>query len=58
MLKLEMKFKCETKTCYRFEHRSEEGLNTLYLKKAIVDKDGIDPEKGVIVTVEEGQGND
>ncbi len=58
MIKLQMNFKCETKTCYRFEQRNEEGLITLYLKKADVDKDGIDPKKGITVTVEEGQGND
>ena len=55
MLKLKMKFKNATKTCYRFEQRDEGGnLITLYLKKADVDKAGIDPQKGITVTVEEG----
>lgn len=55
MLKLKMKFKNATKTCYRFEQRDDGGnLITLYLKKADVDKAGIDPQKGITVTVEEG----
>ena len=55
MLKLKMKFKTATKTCYRFEQRDESGnLTTLYLKKTDVDKAGIDPQKGIAVTVEEG----
>lgn len=54
MLKLNMRFKNETKTCYRFERRDEAGnLVTLYLKKADVKDAGIDPEKGITVTVEE-----
>lgn len=54
MIKLSMKFKNATKTCYRFEQRDEGGnLVTLYLKKADVDKAGIDYQKGIIVTVEE-----
>lgn len=54
MLKLKMKFKNATKTCYRFERRDEGGnLVTLYLKKADVDEAGIDPQKGIAVTVEE-----
>ncbi len=53
-MKLKMDFRNATKTCYRFEHRDEDGnLTTLYLKKSSVDRDGIDPQKGIIVTVEE-----
>ncbi|WNX84391.1 hypothetical protein RWV98_17730 [Agathobaculum sp. NTUH-O15-33] len=55
MLKLDMTLKNETKTCYRFE-RGERGKDqmTLYLKKSDVDDAGIDPRKGITVTVEEG----
>lgn len=55
MLKLKMKFKNATKTCYRFEQRDGTGnLVTLYLKKGDVDRAGIDPQQGITVTVEEG----
>ena len=58
MLKLNMAFKNATKTCYRFERRDESGNQiTLYLKKADVDGVGIDPHKGITLTVEEGAGD-
>ena len=53
MLKVEFKLKNETKTCYRFEAGERPDLITLYLKKAQVDEAGIDPKKGIVVTVEE-----
>lgn len=54
-MQLNMHLKNETKTCYRFEQRDGRGnLITLYLKKSDVDSDGIDPKKGIVVTVEEG----
>lgn len=54
-MQLFMKFKNATKTCYRFEQRDESGnLTTLYLKKHDVDAAGIDPQKGITVTIEEG----
>lgn len=53
-MKLHLKFKNATKTCYRFENRDAAGnLTTLYLKKTDVDTDGIDPQRGIIVTIEE-----
>lgn len=53
-MKLKMEFRNSTKTCYRFEHRGADGnLTTLYLKKSDVDKDGINPQKGIVVTIEE-----
>ena len=53
-MKLHLKFKNATKTCYRFETRDAAGnLTTLYLKKADVDAAGIDPQKGIVVTIEE-----
>ena len=53
-MKLRMKFRNATKTCYRFEQRDQAGnLTTLYLKKDDVDAAGIDPQKGIVVTVEE-----
>lgn len=54
MLKMHMTLKNETKTCYRFEQRNEDGrLITLYLKKDDVDAAGIHPVNGITVTVEE-----
>ncbi len=50
-----MKFRNATKTCYRFEHRDENGdLTTLYLKKSDVNNAKLDPEKGITVTIKEG----
>ena len=58
MLKLNMRLKNETKTCYRFERRDDAGnLITLYLKKADVTQAGIDPKKGISVNIEEGTEN-
>lgn len=55
-MKLEMKFRNATKTCYRFENRDAAGnLTTLYLKKTDVDAAGIDHQKGITVTIEEGK---
>ncbi len=45
--------KAETKTCYRFETGEKPDQMTLYLKKAQVDSAGIDPKRGITVTVEE-----
>ena len=57
-MKIKMALKNETKTCYRFERREDSGnLITLYLKKNDVNSAGIDPKKGIIVTVEEGAGD-
>ena len=57
MLKMTFGLKNETRTCYRFEHRNENGgrseFTTLYLKKADVDSAGIDPKRGITVTIEE-----
>ncbi len=58
-MQLKMKFRNATKTCYRFEHRDVDGnLTTLYLKKSDVDQDGIDPQAGITVTVEEYRGKE
>ncbi len=45
--------KTETKTCYRFETGEKPEQMTLYLKKALVDAAGIDPAKGITVTITE-----
>ena len=47
--------KTETKTCYRFETGEKPEQMTLYLKKAQVDAAGIDPRKGITVTIEEAK---
>lgn len=55
MLKIKFTLKSETKTCYRFqsgEDRSPDMI-TLYLKKSQIDGAGIDPKKGITVTVEQ-----
>lgn len=58
-MQLKMKFRNATKTCYRFEQRDEAGdLTTLYLKKSDVDAAGIDPQKGIAVTIEENSKED
>lgn len=59
MLKLNFELLNETKTCYRFQSgsREAENLTTLYLKKSDVTGAGIDPKKGITITVEEGKGN-
>lgn len=57
-MKLYMKYKTATKTCYRFESGRDDGnLTTLYLKKADVDAAGIDPQKGITLMIEEGTGD-
>ena len=54
MMKLQLSFRNETKTCYRFERRDDAGnLITLYLKKSQLAKEGIRPSKGLTVTIEE-----
>jgi hypothetical protein len=57
-MKLRFQLKAETKTCYRFERgKKEDGsLETIYLKKDTVA--GIDPKMGLIITIEEGTGNE
>jgi hypothetical protein len=54
-MKIKFRLRNETKSCYRFESGSRENddLLTLYLKKADIDAAGIDPHKGIVVTVEE-----
>lgn len=52
-LKLGFTLKTTTKTCYRFERREGAELTTLYLKKSQIDSAGIDPNKGITVTIEQ-----
>jgi hypothetical protein len=54
MIKLKMKYLKETKTCTVFQSGTRDGndLLTLYLKKDDVKTAGIDPAKGITVTVE------
>ncbi len=54
MLNISFTFKGETKTCYRFETGERPDQVSLYLKKAQVDAAGMDPKKGVVVTVAQG----
>ena len=55
---IEFAFKKETKTCYCFQSGERPDMMTLYLKKACVDEAGINPRKGIIITVEEDKTND
>lgn len=52
---INFKLKCETKSCYRFESGEKPDYVTLYLKKSAVDTAGIDPDKGITVTIEESK---
>ncbi|NLT98363.1 MAG: hypothetical protein GXW96_09495 [Christensenellaceae bacterium] len=52
-IKINFFFKAETKTCYRFETGERPDQMTLYLKKKVIEEAGIDPQKGITVTVEE-----
>lgn len=53
-MNIRLAFRNETKTCYRFERRDDAGnLITLYLKKADVHEAGIDPKKGIDITIKE-----
>ena len=54
-MNITFKLKAETKTCYRFENQAggKETQQTLYLKKDTVKEAGIDPAKGVIITIAE-----
>lgn len=53
-MKITMKLKTTTKTCYRFERKDADGnLMTLYLKKTEVEAAGIDPNKGIVIDIKE-----
>jgi len=52
-MKIDFMLKNETKTCYRFEGGERPDFITLYLKKSQVDEAGIDPNKGIVVTIEQ-----
>lgn len=43
--------KRETKGCYIFESRTGDDFITLYLKKTQLEEAGIDPAKGLAVTI-------
>jgi hypothetical protein len=55
MLEIHFTFKAETHTCYRFESGEGSDAVTLYLKKTQIHTAGIDPKKGINVTVKEGR---
>ena len=52
-MNINFNYKTETKTCYRFEAGERPDQVTLYLKKKQIDDAGIDPKKGLTVTIEE-----
>ena len=55
-MKIKMALKNDTKTCHRFEHCNEDGtFMTLYLKKNDIKAAGIDPNKGIEITIEESK---
>ena len=56
-MKIEFKLRNETKTCYRFEAGVRPEQITLYLKKNQIKNAGINPEKGIVVTIEEADTN-
>jgi hypothetical protein len=53
MLKLEFKYTKDTKTCCVFQTGERPEFVTLYLKKSQIEDAGINPKKGITVTVEE-----
>lgn len=55
-MQLILKYKKDTMTCYVFQHgeHGSEDCISVYLKKHQVDAAGINPRKGIVVTVEEG----
>jgi len=52
-MKINFDYKKDTVTCYRFEAGERPDLITLYLKKSQIREAGIDPKKGITITVEE-----
>ena len=54
-MKLDYVLLKETKTCCRFERREGDDIETIYLKKDKLKAAGIDPNKGITVTIEETQ---
>lgn len=54
-MRIKFTLKAETKTCYRFQNGEDRSpdMITLYLKKSQVDAAGIDPKKGIVVTIEQ-----
>lgn len=56
-MKIHFKLLKTTKTCYRFEHKNGDDLETLYLKKSALQEAGIDPKNGIVITVEEEKEN-
>ena len=44
-----------TKTCEVFQHGEKPDMITLYLKKSDVKEAGIDPQKGIEVTINEAK---
>lgn len=53
MLLMNFKHKKDTKTCNCFEYREGDESTVLYLKKSKVKDAGIDPQKGITVTITE-----
>lgn len=54
-MRIHFTLKAETKTYYRFQSGDDRSpdMITLYLKKSQVDQAGIEPKKGIAVTVEQ-----
>lgn len=53
MLLINFEHKKDTKTCNCFECREGDESTVLYLKKTQVEDAGIDPKKGITVTITE-----
>ena len=56
-MKIHFKLLKATKTCYRFEHKNGDDLETMYLKKSALQEAGIDPKNGIVITIEEEKEN-
>jgi hypothetical protein len=52
-MQINFKYKRDTKTCFVFEAGEKPEQTTLYLKKAQIQEAGIDPAKGITVTIKQ-----
>ena len=53
-MKINLQLRNEAKNCYHFEYKLEdESIMPLFLNKKQVDEAGINPAKGIVITVEE-----
>lgn len=57
-MKLNFDYAKETKTCHVFQTGQKPDFVTLYLKKSQIADAGIDPKKGITVTIAQREEDD